>query len=191
MFTDRQQQIIETAIFLIAEKGIQNLTIKNVAQKIGITEPALYRHFKNKLEILQSVIDYFEQIMQPKIKILVKDLSPIKRIESFMIEHFILFNQNRNLAKVIFTEANFQNEDILLAKMNQLMTNSKQQLEKVIVQGQNLNEIRSDVSSTSIARMIIGSMRFTVIQWNISGMAFDLQNEGKKLSEDLMEIMKK
>jgi AcrR family transcriptional regulator len=191
MFSKRQSQIIEIAISLIANKGIQNFTIKNVANEIGITEPALYRHFKNKLEILQSVIDYFAQTMQPKLQILDNDSSPIERIESFMIEHFILFQHNRNLARVIFTESNFQNDDTLIAKMNQLMTHSRQQLEKVIEDGQALSEIRNDVSSLNLSRMIIGSMRFTVTQWDLSGMAFDLETEGKKLSEDLMEIIKK
>ncbi|MCB0284871.1 MAG: TetR family transcriptional regulator, partial [Calditrichaeota bacterium] len=37
-FSERQQQIINAAIELIAEKGIQQLTIKNLSKKIGVVE---------------------------------------------------------------------------------------------------------------------------------------------------------
>lgn len=83
MFSKRQQQIIETAIKLIAEKGIQNLTIKNISKEIGITEPALYRHFDNKLEILKGIIQYFSIIMKPAFESMQKENQPIQQIENF------------------------------------------------------------------------------------------------------------
>ena len=43
---------MESALGLIAEKGIQGLTIKNLSKKIGISEPAIYRHFDSKSSIL-------------------------------------------------------------------------------------------------------------------------------------------
>ena len=43
--TKRQNEIIDTALNLTASGGIQNLTIKNLADALGITEPAIYRHF--------------------------------------------------------------------------------------------------------------------------------------------------
>jgi len=43
--SSRQSEIINTAIKLIGEGGIQALTIKNISSEIGIAESALYRHF--------------------------------------------------------------------------------------------------------------------------------------------------
>ena len=67
-FTERQQQIVEIAIKLIADKGIQNLTTKNLAKEIGISEPAIYRHFSSKLEILKAVITNFQIKMKPALE---------------------------------------------------------------------------------------------------------------------------
>jgi AcrR family transcriptional regulator len=52
MQTERQKEILDTALDLISQKGIQGLTIKNLSKKIGISEPAIYRHYENKIEIL-------------------------------------------------------------------------------------------------------------------------------------------
>ena len=49
--TTRQKQITQIALELIASGGIQNLTIKNIAAQLKITEPAIYRHFNSKAEI--------------------------------------------------------------------------------------------------------------------------------------------
>ena len=189
MFSNRQQQIVETAIKLIADKGIQNLTTKNLSKEIGITEPALYRHFDNKSEILKGVIEYFRIKMQPAMKKLNKSVNSLNKIESFILEHLKIISQNPDFAKVIFSEANFQNEEDLILKMNNMMKQSHIILETVVQSGQSRNEIRTDISSLSIIRMIIGSMRLLVTQWSMSGMIFNIETEGKQLCDDMKKII--
>jgi len=61
MQTERQEQIIEKSISLIAQKGIQGFTIKNLSKAIGFSEPAaIYRHFKSKTSILLAILDNFK-----------------------------------------------------------------------------------------------------------------------------------
>jgi len=188
MFSERQQQIVGTAIKIIANNGIQNLTTKNIAKEIGISEPALYRHFNSKLEILKAVISYFQIKMQPASEKLKKNSNALNKIENFMLEHLKIINQNPDFAKVIFSEANFQNEEDLILKMNNMMNQSHKILEAVVQSGQNNNEIRNDISSLSIIRIIIGSMRLLVTQWSMSGMIFNLENEGKQLNDDIKKL---
>jgi len=189
MFSDRQQQIVETAIKLIADKGIQNLTTKNLAKEIGISEPALYRHFSNKLEILKAVITNFQIKMKPALEKLKESISSIDKIKSFILEHLKIISQNPDFAKVIFSEANFQNEENLILKMNNMMNQSHKILETVVQFGQSNNEIRNDVSSLSIVRIIIGSMRLLVTQWSMSGMIFNLETEGKQFCDDMKKLI--
>ncbi|MEA2097372.1 MAG: TetR/AcrR family transcriptional regulator [Candidatus Cloacimonadota bacterium] len=191
MFSERQQQIIEAAINLIAEKGIQNLTTKNLAKNIEISEPALYRHFKNKLEILKSVLDHFSVKMKPAIEKLNRSSKALDKIEKFILEHLRIISSNPDFAKVIFSEANFQNEETLILKVNNMMNKSHKILENVVQSGQNIGEIRNDISSLSIVRMIIGSLRLLVTQWSMSGMIFNLELEGKQLSADIEKLIKK
>jgi AcrR family transcriptional regulator len=189
MFSERQQQIIKTAIKLIADKGIQNLTIKNLSKEIGISEPALYRHFDNKLEILKAVIGYFQITMKPALTKLKENSNSLSKIESFILEHLRIIRENPDFAKVIFSEANFQNHEKLIFEMNNLMKQSHKILDAVIQVGQSNNQIRTDVSVLSIVRIIIGSMRLLVTQWSMSGMIFDLETEGRQLSRDIKKMI--
>jgi len=189
MFSERQQQIIKTAIKLIADKGIQNLTIKNLSKEIGISEPALYRHFDNKLEILKAVIGYFQITMKPALTKLKENSNSLSKIESFILEHLRIIRENPDFAKVIFSEANFQNHEKLIFEMNNLMKQSHKILDAVIQVGQSNNQIRTDVTALNIVRIIIGSMRLLVTQWSMSGMIFDLETEGRQLSRDIKKMI--
>lgn len=54
---DRKQQILTAARDLFVERGYPNVTMAQIAEQVGITAGALYRHFSNKAVLLQEVIE--------------------------------------------------------------------------------------------------------------------------------------
>jgi len=62
-------------------------------------------------------------------------------------------------------------------------------MENYIIQAQQEGKIRSDLSPTQLFRIIVGSMRFTVTQWNLSDGAFDLKKEGSELIETIIKLI--
>jgi AcrR family transcriptional regulator len=48
---DRREQILSQALRLFIEHGIQNVTTRQIAQAVGISQPSLYAHFKSRDEI--------------------------------------------------------------------------------------------------------------------------------------------
>ncbi len=53
----RREEIAETALRLIGQRGISNLTMAALAAEIGITAGALFRHFKSRDAILEAAAD--------------------------------------------------------------------------------------------------------------------------------------
>lgn len=53
---DRRQVIIEQAIRVFAEKGFGAST-RELAERIGITQPLLFQHFQSKDDLIQAVFD--------------------------------------------------------------------------------------------------------------------------------------
>src|SRR5690625_2198760 len=66
-FTERQIEIMKAATQRIDRYGIQNLTTKTLAADIGLSEPALYRHFDSKTDILSSLLTYFTCEMKERL----------------------------------------------------------------------------------------------------------------------------
>jgi len=85
-FSNRQIEIIKAATVLIGNKGIQNLTTKNLAAEMGFSEPALYRHFKNKTDILQSVLMFYREQMKAGIgELLTNNESGADKIKALIL----------------------------------------------------------------------------------------------------------
>ena len=57
-----RERIIEAALDLLDENGLDNLSLRDIANKLGIKAPALYWHFKNKSEL----IDYMAEAILKK-----------------------------------------------------------------------------------------------------------------------------
>jgi AcrR family transcriptional regulator len=60
---DRKRQILMVATELFSKGGFDKVTMSELARACGITEPAVYRHFKSKEAIYDAVLDSIEQRM--------------------------------------------------------------------------------------------------------------------------------
>lgn len=107
--TERQQEIINISLALITESGIQSLTIKNLAKRIGFAESAIYRHYENKIQILLAILDLFkrntEQLFSNQLN---SNENALVRIEKLFVTHFRKFTNTPSLVAVIFFGRNFQ-----------------------------------------------------------------------------------
>lgn len=57
----RRKQIMSAARRLIIKQGGEHLTMRRMAEEVGISEAAIYRHFKSKKDILYLLTDDIEQ----------------------------------------------------------------------------------------------------------------------------------
>lgn len=53
---DREQQILEFAIDFVAQRGLR-FTTRELADALGVSQPLLYRYFKNRDDLLQKIYD--------------------------------------------------------------------------------------------------------------------------------------
>lgn len=186
----RQSEIIQAAIKLIGEGGIQALTIKNLSAEIGVVESALYRHFKSKTDVISALLDYLESIMASHFEG-VRDLEagPFEKIEKLIQSQLQLFSETPSYAIVILSDGLYKNNKVLYDKLFNIMKTSRSTFIKVIEEGKKDGLIRNDVPSEHIAFIIMGSIRLNVNQWGLSGFSFDLQQRGTALFMSLIKMI--
>ena len=187
----RQEEIINTAIKLIGEGGIQALTIKNLSAEIGIAESALYRHFKSKTEVLNALLDFLGSfIISHYEKVKTLEVSSFEKIETMISGQLKLFAENPPYAFVILSDGLYKNETVLYIKIFKIMERAKSIFINIIDEGKSSGEIRKDVPSEQLAFIILGSIRLTVTQWSLSGFSFDLRKRGNILIKTLETLIK-
>ena len=169
---------------LIAEKGIENLTIKNIAARTGISEAAVYRHFESKYQIVMTLLDRFEERGNKLLrKMQQQEGGALKKIEYFIFDRYKLCAAEPNVAKVMFSEEHFQGDKRFSERMLAIMRTHSHEIHSFIRQGQSSGEIRSDISTMAIFRTVFGAVRLLVKQWCLSDYSFDLLGEGHALWE--------
>src|SRR5699024_8288106 len=119
-FTDRQIEIMEAATNRISKFGIQNLTIKTLAEDIGLSEPALYRHFKSKNEILLSLLAYFKSEMKNRIQSISFEPNDTEgdKLRTIFNSQLQTFTDKPAIVSVIFAESIFHFDDSLSNKVS-------------------------------------------------------------------------
>jgi len=54
---DTKHRILDEALTLFSEKGFANVFVNDIAERVGIKAPSLYKHYKNKQAIFDAIID--------------------------------------------------------------------------------------------------------------------------------------
>lgn len=55
---ERRRQILHVAMRLFSEKGFSGTTTKEIAQRAGVSEAMVFRHFANKDELYSAILDH-------------------------------------------------------------------------------------------------------------------------------------
>lgn len=115
----RRDEILDRAIELLRENGLGGLTMKKVAERVGFTEPAIYRHFPNKQALLLGVADRLGSLFLGPVREIDArtDLSPLERIERMVGHHIGLICDTDGIPILLIAEATASTEDALLRKM--------------------------------------------------------------------------
>lgn len=192
-FTDRQIEIMEAATNRISKFGIQNLTIKTLAEDIGLSEPALYRHFKSKNEILLSLLSYFKSEMKNRIQSL-----PFKpndtegdKLRAIFNSQLQTFTNKPAIVSVIFAESIFHFDDSLSNKVSEIMDLMHQYVNKNIEKGQRNGTYNKLIGASTLTTIILGGMRMTVLKWKISGHKSNLMKDGTAVLEGILKMIEK
>ncbi|MCW8898432.1 MAG: TetR/AcrR family transcriptional regulator [Flavobacteriales bacterium] len=192
-FSDRQIQIIEAATKRIDKFGIQELTIKNLANDLALSEAALYRHFNSKNEIMMGMLSYFIIGMKEKINTIIANESkiPCEILRDVFNNQLNTFVQNPAIVSVIFSEGIFQFNNELSSKLSEMMDLMHENITGIIKRGQEEGCFKKVLGPGVAATMIMGSMRMVVLKWKLSGNKSNLVKDGQAMLNGILKMMER
>jgi AcrR family transcriptional regulator len=189
MLTDRQQEIINAAMTIIVEQGTHKLTIRNVATAIGVTEPAVYRHFASKHALLVALLENLQlSILSVFTQIPTEHQSLNESIESLLFELFHRIEANPAFALFVFTEEAFHADEQLRPILSSMLEDMVQRLSHLIEQSQERGNCRDDISAKEIAHLFLGIIRLRITQWHLRPQD-PLPNQAPALAEVLSRLL--
>ena len=192
-FTNRQVEIMEAATARIDKYGIQNLTIKTLAADINLSEPALYRHFKSKNDILLGLLNYFKMGMKKRISNIPvnTDVRAGDELRAIFKSQLQTFTEKPAIVSVIFAESIFHYDEGLSYKVSEIMALMHQYVNANIKKGQKTGQYSKLINASTLSTIILGGIRLTVLKWKISGHKSNLVKDGKAVLEGILKMVEK
>jgi AcrR family transcriptional regulator len=100
----RKQQIVETALRLVAAHGTEAVSAQLIADAIGVTQPAVFRHFPSKEAIWLAVMDWLEDQLVAIYAAADGGESGLVVLSRMFLEHAKLIERYPALAKLVLSD---------------------------------------------------------------------------------------
>ncbi|MBI4978208.1 MAG: TetR/AcrR family transcriptional regulator [Spirochaetes bacterium] len=190
MLTARQRSITDAALAVIAENGIETLTVKAIGKRLRISDAALYKHFPGKNDILAAIVDLFRDGSLDALKKINDNgiCSSLERIGRFLIDRAEYFSANPSFVTVMFPETMLRGNKKLFRTVLEGMDAHKQAVVGIIRQGQSAREIVME-DPDDMFMIIMGAFRLLLTRWMYSGNDFDLVKKTRALFETIKPLL--
>jgi AcrR family transcriptional regulator len=154
---DRRKEIIEQAMDLILSKQSRRLTLANVAEKIGVTEGSIYKHFKDKKEIIETMVRTLELDLIPSLaKTRNQGKDPVRTMENLLRSHLSSPKKQKEVALIVSLVISYLGDKRLRKKITKLVNSYIRGVEGIIRQGQEAQIIRKNLDASAAASLFLG-----------------------------------
>lgn len=99
---DRQHQIAEATLKIIARDGLGKFTAAAVAKEVGIADGTIFRHFDNMEGVVNAAIDLLVERLNEGIP--PNHPNPLERLGAFLLHRFQLITTEPAILKLFFSE---------------------------------------------------------------------------------------
>ena len=172
MSDTRKKEIIMATLELAANKGLGNVSMNMIADKVGIKKPSLYNHFASKEELVEAMYQFLREEAKKNANVGAIDYTVIfagksaLEILRMMVGGYFHMNQQEhmlNFYKVIYSERSIQPMAAkILAEETEKMIIATKQLFYAMEVHKLLHFQNADMSAVSFAMTVHGLMDYVL-----------------------------
>lgn len=190
-FLNRKDRFIISAIEIISEIGIQGLSTREIAKRQGVSEATLFRHFKNKNDLLLSVLDYFTQYDKDLFQSTrIKNLKPTEAIIYLISALAGYYESYPEIIALMQTFNVLSFEAELTDRVKNIMSSRSQFIKQLIEDAQKTDEIRPDIDSDHLLSIIFGFFHEICSKWRLENRSFSLKDRTLLILNDIFNAFK-
>lgn len=158
----RQVELIDAALHLIATRGIAALNTRSLAEHVGLSTGAIFRHFATLEALLDAVVARMEAVLASTYP--PDSLPPRERLDRFVEARSAAIGQQVGILKLVQSE---QLRLALPARASARLLSAVQKSRAFVLgclrEGQAAGEIRDDIDADVLAVVVMGTMQMLAL----------------------------
>jgi len=186
---ERRREVFFAISEIISTKGLSEVSTTEIAKKLGVSQPALYKYFKNKDEMIIYFLSELKNHLVGILKVAENGKDTIDKLRIVYEEHLGLIERTKILPRVIFSDSIYIGNDRKRNKLKEVIEAYTEGIKDIIREGKKKGEIK-EIDENILSRFIIGSIISTTLAWFLNNYSFELKGESEKLVKELEKMIK-
>lgn len=179
---ERQREIVAAVLALARERGPEAITTQAIADRIGVTQGALFRHFADKEAIWLAVFAWVREALGAMLAAaLEKGDSPLAKIEQAFLAHARFVAANPGVPRVLFHELQYPGDSPVRAEVRATIAAYRKRLGRLFAQAKAAGELPSDLDTALAPVLFIGAVQGLVIDSALAGDEADMVKHARRL----------
>jgi len=186
----RKEQILHTLMMML-EDSSSRVTTAALAKQVGVSEAALYRHFASKAQMFDALIEYVEDTIFSRTKLIQKqDLSALSQCQQILTLLLTFVERNPGISRILTGEAIVSEKERLALSVSQLFDKLEAQLKQILREAEMREGLRTRETPTVTANLIMALAEGRIRQYSRTNFRHkptkDWANQWRLLSDCLM-----
>lgn len=179
---ERRAVTVEAVVALAAEQNPSSITTSAIAQHMGLTQGALFRHFPNKEAILQAVMEWVAEQLLSRIDTAIRSaISPIAALEAVFMTHVRFVAEHPGVPRILFGELQRAEQTAPKRMVQKLIHRYGERLNQLIEQGKLCEELDADLDTEAATILFIGTIQGLVMQSLLAGKVCHIHNDAPRV----------
>ncbi len=178
----RQREIVATVLALARERGPDAITTQAIADRIGVTQGAVFRHFPDKEAIWLAVFAWVRESLGAAFTAAMgKAGSPLARIEQAFLAHVAFVAANPGVPRVMFHELQYPGDSPVRNDVRTMIAGYRQRLMQLFAQAKAAGELPDHLDAALASMLFIGAVQGLVIHASLAGDEAAMNKRARKL----------
>ena len=130
---NRKQQILECLALMLQSSPGQRITTAKLAEQVGVSEAALYRHFPSKARMFEGLIEFIEESIFSRVNLILTDhKEALVRCHHILHVLLVFAERNPGMCRILSGDALMGENERLRARVNQFFEKLESQFKQVL-----------------------------------------------------------
>jgi len=167
---ERRAATVQAVVNLAAEQNPAEITTTAIADRMGLTQGALFRHFPNKDAILEATMSWVSERLLARVdKAAEGAAAPAAALEAMFMAHIDFVARHPGVPRMLFGELQRPGETLPKRMVQTLIRQYEQRLRRLMEVGKAQGELSAGLNVDAAAVLFIGTIQGLVMQSLLAG----------------------
>jgi AcrR family transcriptional regulator len=178
---ERQREIVAAVLALARERGPDSITTQAIAELMGVTQGAVFRHFPDKEAIWLAVFAWVRESLGAALTTAMgRATSPLAKIERAFLAHVAFVAANPGVARVLFHELQYPGDSRVRSEVRATIGAYRKRLMQLFTQARARGEVAPDLHAGLASVLFIGAVQGLVIEASLAGSEARMASRARK-----------